>query len=108
MRLGIVEYIDSAHSIPNHPTCGGMHGHTYRIEVCVEGEKKGGMVMDFYDLKRIVRDVLAGYDHRALNELMEYPSCENLCEAIYARLQERLPFPFTLRVWEGNGKWVEK
>ena len=40
MRLGITEYIDCAHFLPGHPKCGQVHGHTYKVEVVIEGEKK--------------------------------------------------------------------
>ncbi|MEE8167974.1 MAG: 6-carboxytetrahydropterin synthase QueD [Candidatus Hydrothermarchaeales archaeon] len=108
MKLGIIEYIDCAHYLPEHKSCGKMHGHTYKIEVTIEGEKKEGIVIDFHELKARVKDVLGEYDHCALNEILEFPSCENLCENIYAKLEKKLEFPFTLRVWEGKGKWVEK
>lgn len=108
MRLGIVEYIDCAHYLPEHESCGRPHGHTYKIEVIIEGEKKKGIVIDFHELRALVREVLDEYDHRSLNDLLSFPSCENLCESIYAKLREKLPFPFTLRVWEGMDKWVEK
>ncbi len=108
MRLGVIEYIDSAHFLPGHTTCGGMHGHTYKVELIIEGEKKGsGMVMDFYDLKSILRKVLSEYDHRCLNEIVEYPSVENLCESVHGKLKDKIPFPFVLRMWEGKGKWCE-
>lgn len=108
MKVGIIEYIDCAHYLPEHKSCGEPHGHTYKIEVTVEGEKKKGIVIDFHDLKAVVREVLRDYDHRSLNEVIDFPSCENLCESIYERLQGKLGFPFTLRVWEGRNKWVEK
>jgi 6-pyruvoyltetrahydropterin/6-carboxytetrahydropterin synthase len=108
MKVGIVEYIDAAHCLPEHKTCGVMHGHTYRVEVTVEGEKKSnGMVIDFVKLRRIVKNVLKKYDHKVLNDLMEYPTCENFCEHLCKKLEKELDFPFTLRVWEGKGKWIE-
>ncbi|MFQ5838227.1 MAG: 6-pyruvoyl tetrahydropterin synthase family protein [Thermoplasmata archaeon] len=107
MRLGIVEYMDCAHFLPGHSKCGSLHGHTYKVEVIIEGEKKGGMVVDFADLKVKVRKVLMEYDHRALNDFLEYPSVENICEMLSSRLKEGLPFPFLIRVWEGEGKWAE-
>jgi 6-pyruvoyltetrahydropterin/6-carboxytetrahydropterin synthase len=108
MRLGVIEYIDSAHFLPGHGTCGVMHGHTYRVELIVEGEKKGaGMVIDFYDLKKILKKVLSEYDHRCLNDVVEYPSVENICESVYGRLQGEIDMPFMLRMWEGKGKWCE-
>jgi 6-pyruvoyltetrahydropterin/6-carboxytetrahydropterin synthase len=107
MKLGVTEYIDCAHFLPSHPKCGALHGHTYKVEVTVEGRVKDGMVIDFGDLKQVVREVLAHYDHRSLNDFLEYPSVENICELLSQKLKDRLPFPFTLRVWEGHGKWAE-
>ena len=108
MKLGVIEYIDSAHYIPGHETCGNMHGHTYKVEFIIEGEKKEtGMVMDFYDMKSILRKVLSEYDHRCLNDIVEYPSVENICESVYNKLRDKIDMPFTLRIWEGRGKWCE-
>ena len=107
MKLGITEYIDCAHLLPGHEKCGRLHGHTYTIDVIIEGEKKQGMIVDFAELKSAVRTVLAEYDHRSFNEFLEYPSVENICELLSAKLGERLPFGFTIRVWEGHGKYAE-
>ncbi|MCD4703040.1 MAG: 6-carboxytetrahydropterin synthase QueD [Methanosarcinaceae archaeon] len=108
MRLGIIEYIDSAHYLPEHKTCGIVHGHTYKVEVVLQGEKKeNGMVMDFYDIKTIVKNTLAEYDHRLLNDILEFPSAENICEQIHNQLSEQIPLPLSVRVWEGHGKWCE-
>ena len=107
MKLGIIEYIDCAHFLPGHPRCGSLHGHTYKVEVIVEGENKMGMIIDFADLKKSLRDALSLYDHRSFNDFLEYPSVENICEMIKRKLSERLAFPFTIRVCEGEGKWAE-
>lgn len=107
MKIGIVEYIDCAHHLPEHPKCGIVHGHTYKIELAIEGETRQGMVLDFADLKRMVRSVLGNYDHRNWNDFMAYPSVENICEFLHSKLKPELRFPFTLRVWEGEGKWAE-
>jgi len=108
MKLGIIDYIDSAHYLPGHETCGIVHGHTYKIEVVIEGEKKeNGMVMDFYDIKKIIKDVLKEYDHKLLNDIISYPSAENICEHICSKLSARFDFPVMVRVWEGEGKWCE-
>ncbi|MEE8231778.1 MAG: 6-carboxytetrahydropterin synthase [Thermoplasmata archaeon] len=107
VRLGITEYMDCAHFLPGHNKCGSLHGHTYKVEVIVEGEVKSGMLIDFADLKDQVREVLAAYDHRALNDVMEYPSVENICNRLGEDLKARLAFPLLVRVWEGQGKWAE-
>ncbi len=107
MKLGVTEYMDCAHYLPGHQTCGSLHGHTYKVEMVIEGENKSGMIIDFAELKNSLREILGGYDHKSLNDFLEYPSVENICEMIKRRLEQRLPFAFTLRVWEGQGKWAE-
>ena len=107
MKLGVTDHVDCAHFLPGHPKCGSLHGHTYKVEVTVEGKPKDGMIIDVSDLKTSVRDVLAHYDHRSWNDFLEYPSVENICELLSEKLKGRLAFPFTLRVWEGHGKWAE-
>lgn len=107
MKLGYIEYMDCAHFLPGHSKCGFPHGHTYKIELIIEGKKNDGMIIDFADLKRILREVLADYDHRSLNDFLDYPTVENIAEMLRERLRDQMHFPFTLRVWEGNGKWCE-
>ena len=108
MKLGVIDYIDCAHYIPGHGKCGETHGHTYKIEVVIEGEPNdSGMIIDFSELKKSIKVGLSFFDHKMLNEIIEFPSVENICRAIKAKLSEYIPFPFTLRIWEGHGKWVE-
>ena len=107
MRLGITDNVDCAHFLPGHPKCGQLHGHTYKVEVVIEGEAKDGMIVDFADLKTQTRTVLAQYDHRSWNDVLEYPSVENICSLLHAQLKTRIAFPFTIRVFEGHGKWAE-
>ena len=108
MRLGITEHIDCAHFLPGHPKCGQIHGQTYRVDVTIEGEPRAdGMVIDFNELKGRTREVLQKYDHRNWNDVLEFPSVENICALLYGQLREKVTFPLTLRVWEGNGKWAE-
>lgn len=107
MKLGITEYIDCAHFLPGHEKCGRLHGHTYTVDVIIEGEKKQGMILDFADFKSVVKEILNEYDHRSFNEFLEYPSVENICELIASKITARLPYGFTIRVWEGHGKYAE-
>ncbi len=107
MKLGTTHHIDCAHFLPGHAKCGQLHGHTYKVEVVITGENKDGMVIDFADMKSAVEEVLQKYDHKSLNDFLDYPSVENICEMIHSQLQRTLAFPFTLRIWEGEGKWAE-
>ena len=107
MKLGVIEHVDCAHFLPGHKKCGSIHGHTYKIELIIEGRNETGMIVDFSDLKQNLCDVLARYDHRSLNDFLDYPSVENICEMLRSDLEKKLAFKFTLRVWEGEGKWAE-
>ncbi|MBI3098291.1 MAG: 6-carboxytetrahydropterin synthase [Planctomycetes bacterium] len=108
MKVGIIQYMDSGHLLPGHPKCGVPHGHTYKVELTVEGPLQNGMVMDFSDVKGHLKTVMGELDHRDLNTILEFPSCENLCAHIHGRMQARLPGKtLHIRVWEGDGKWAE-
>ena len=66
---------DSAHFLSGYVgKCSNLHGHRWVVEVEVsadtlqaEGEKRG-MVIDFGDLKRAVRDLADYYDHAFIFE----------------------------------------
>lgn len=107
MKLGIIEHIDSAHRLPGHAKCGVLHGHTYKIELIIEGEPDKGMVLDFGEMKRILKDVLQKYDHKLFNDFLEYPSVENICLLLRRDLESKIKHRFVLRLWEGEGKWAE-
>ncbi len=82
----------AAHHLPNHPgKCHNLHGHTYRLEVFCEGpvEETSGMVVDFADVKALVRErVLDKVDHTLLNDLIENPTAERIAEWIWAQLED--------------------
>jgi 6-pyruvoyltetrahydropterin/6-carboxytetrahydropterin synthase len=102
-------HIDAAHLIDNHPgKCKRLHGHTYKIEVLVDGEvdPKTGMVLDFGFIKEDFRtaiDLVA--DHQFLNEV--YPdmltTAENLAVRWLTDLRVLNQAYVGIRVWEGRG-----
>ncbi len=107
MIVGITEYIDCAHYIPNHKTCGVLHGHTYRIDIVVEDKKSDTWVMDFYELKEKSWIVLKELDHKHLNDILEFPSCEGICKFIFDRLEKIVPILKSVTVYEGPDKWAQ-
>lgn len=58
----------SAHMVIGHESCGKIHGHSYIVDVEVEGKRSGqfGFVIDFKILKNITRSICKTLDHRVL------------------------------------------
>ncbi|MEA3294832.1 MAG: 6-pyruvoyl tetrahydropterin synthase family protein [Euryarchaeota archaeon] len=56
----------ACHFIPDHSKCGRLHGHTYAINVRIEGKQVEEFIMDFEVLKDIVSDICDRLDHRVL------------------------------------------
>lgn len=58
----------AAHMVIGHKSCGKIHGHSYIVDVEVEGERSGqfGFVIDFKVLKDITRKICKTLDHRVL------------------------------------------
>jgi 6-pyruvoyltetrahydropterin/6-carboxytetrahydropterin synthase len=83
-----------------------MHGHSYRLEVAIEGPLQthgpsSGMVMDFDAIDRIVREhAIASLDHYTLNDLIDNPTAENILLWIWERLNEHLEGLKELVLWE--------
>lgn len=105
--IGISTSFSAAHSIPGHYKCGRIHGHNFKVEVEISGEVKNGMVMDFFDLKKEVNEIIAKFDHALLNELIEIPTSENICIAIYQELKKRGFKVVRVKVSENDDKWAE-
>ncbi|MEE9286258.1 MAG: 6-carboxytetrahydropterin synthase [Dehalococcoidia bacterium] len=74
------------------------HGHNYLLEVTVKGpvDSVTGMVINLVDLKAVVEEVLEEFDHRHLNEELDYfkdrlPTTENLATTLWDLIEGRLP-----------------
>ncbi len=107
MRVGIFEYMDCAHMVKSLDNCEVPHGHTYKAEVVLEGQLKGGMVMDFKELRDITKKAMARYDHKDLSQIFKVPSCENICLALFKDIRVTLPGLRSVKLWEGHNKWAE-
>ena len=120
IRVTKVFTFDMAHALFGYDgPCKNIHGHTYRLSVTLIGEQileennpKEGMVIDFTDFKRIVKEnVIDVFDHtlvlkndtphskiKGLSDNFEriiyspyQPSCENLLLDMLDRIQNHLP-----------------
>ena len=116
IRVTKIFSFSMAHALYGHDgLCKNIHGHTYTLHVTLlgrplssPGNSKDGMVMDFTDLKQIVKqNILSVYDHslvlnsdsphKELKELSttfekviyfeQQPTCENLVIAFANKLR---------------------
>ncbi len=124
---------EAAHALPGYDgACRHIHGHSYRLQVTIKGRPvqnlaspKNGMVMDFGDLKGLVREhVIEAFDHALIlnsvssdaiekagrNEMFDkvlyvdfQPTSENLLIYIADKLRNVLPDEvelYSLRLFE--------
>ncbi len=101
---------EAAHQLPWHPgKCQHLHGHSYRLEVTVEGPVgDDGIVVDFADIRAVVeRDVLARFDHRYLNDLLDNPTAELMAHEIWKSVEAADLAVSRIRLWETADSFVE-
>jgi len=92
--------------------CENLHGHNWKVGAAVSSNKpdKIGIVVDFKEVKRRLKDVLKKLDHKNLNSLAYFrkinPTSENLAKFIYDELKKkRLPVS-SVSVWEADDSKV--
>lgn len=116
-RLKVEQSFDSAHFLAGYEgKCSNIHGHRWKVEVevqsttLIDGGQLDGMVVDFGDLKRDVREMVDAYDHgliiqegtmrmETLRNLMEdgfkiiqlgfRPTAERLAGFFYGRMKDK-------------------
>jgi len=56
---------EMGHRLPEHfGKCKNIHGHSYKMIVELEGDvTESGMVMDYYDVKKMVEPIVEKLDH---------------------------------------------
>jgi 6-pyruvoyltetrahydropterin/6-carboxytetrahydropterin synthase len=105
----------AAHRLPHHEgKCVRLHGHTYGLEVTVEGTPQrdgpaAGMVMDFADLRERVNEVIVErLDHQMLNDLFDFvPTVEAVAAWAFEQLRREGVPVVKVRLSEGPYSWVE-
>ena len=96
-ELKVVTRFAAAHQLTMVGSkCENMHGHNWRIEVYVTGEKlnKAGVLVDFGEIKAHLAEVMKKLDHTFLNELDCFsdgnPSSENIAQFVARQLQAKI------------------
>ena len=100
MRVRLIRSFgfEAAHWLPTFPDghkCRRLHGHSYRVEVVVEGEvpPESGYLLDYGDIQKVIDPVRDQLDHRCLNDVegLENPTSEVLAGWLWQRLAPGLP-----------------
>lgn len=79
----------SAHVIPGHESCGYIHGHSYFVDIVIEGERAGkfDFVVDFKEVKEYTKAICDELDHRLLipvfNDLIEFKDFDKEKDSIF-------------------------
>jgi len=91
---------EAAHRLAWHPgKCRNLHGHSYRLDVSVEGA---------LDTNGVVRtQVVDRWDHRDLNEVLDNPTAELLAHRAWELLTAAGLELAALRLWETGDSWVD-
>ncbi|MBU1180760.1 MAG: 6-carboxytetrahydropterin synthase QueD [Pseudomonadota bacterium] len=112
-ELKVINHFSAAHQLKLVAAkCENLHGHNWKIEVCVKGEKlnDAGVVMDFGQIKKYVSEIMTGLDHKFLNELEWFkganPSSEIIAMKIAKELQGKIDDPLikvsSVTAWESD------
>jgi 6-pyruvoyltetrahydropterin/6-carboxytetrahydropterin synthase len=96
-EVSVEEVFPAGHALRNyHGKCENVHGHNYRVRVTVEGPNvdENGLLIDFGEVKRLVRAVKDRLDHQFLNDLPPFdsinPSAENIAKYFYDEICGKL------------------
>ena len=96
-ELKITSQFAAAHKLRGFEgSCENLHGHNWKVEVYVTGEKLegDGLLIDFRIIKEKTEKLLDELDHKFLNDLEPFislnPSSENISRYIFESLSEKL------------------
>ncbi len=109
MRVRLIKTFgfEAAHYLPAFPDghkCRRMHGHSFKVDVIVEGEIPAGgtYLMDYAEIKAAVDPIEKRLDHYCLNEIagLENPTSEMIARWLWEALKPALPMLAEIIVYE--------
>lgn len=114
MKITQAFTFEAAHRLPRVPEthrCHRMHGHSYRVELRLDGEVDpvSGFVVDFFEVEAVFAPLLERFDHHCLNEVegLDNPTAENIAIWIWDRIRPVLPQLVAVSVYETPNCWAE-
>ena len=69
--------------------CENPHGHNYKVRITLQGPEldQAGLLLDFKELKLVMKPVIERLDHRMINDVVPFttlnPSAENLAKFFF-------------------------
>ena len=107
MRLVKQFKFEAAHSLPCFPVghkCRRLHGHSFRFDVCVEGDvdPAQGFLIDYGDIKAVCEPIVGELDHYHLNDIagLEISTSEMVALWLWRRIKPALPMLAEIVVYE--------
>ena len=98
----------AAHTVDSpRAGCPGLHGHSYRLRVAVEGEldAASGTVADLPRVEALLRDIVyRRLDHGRLNDHLENPTLERTASYLFDLLAGEIPELVEVRLEDGSGR----
>jgi 6-pyruvoyltetrahydropterin/6-carboxytetrahydropterin synthase len=95
--LTVEDTFASAHQLRGYKgKCENIHGHNWKVVLSVKGKKLNniGLLIDFHELKNILKKITDMLDHKNINEIPPFdkinPSSELIAEFIYSKTAEEL------------------
>jgi len=96
-EVTVEDTFSSGHYLRNYKgKCERPHGHNYRVRVTLSGQEldPAGLLLDFKDLKDVLRPVVNYLDHQMMNELEPFttlnPSAENIARYFFDQTNAHL------------------
>lgn len=90
-------HFDAAHYLRGYNgKCANIHGHRWKVEIMLKGSELDelGILIDFMDVKNMLKEVLDIFDHKMINDIVPFdklnPTAENLSKFIFDSMCERL------------------
>ncbi len=107
VRLAKTFGFEAAHWLPTFPEdhkCRRMHGHSFRVDVVVEGDvlPEKGYLVDYGVITAAFEPLRQQLDHHCLNDIegLENPTAEMLAAWLWQRLERVLPLLTEIDVHE--------
>ena len=96
-EVSVEQTFAAGHALRNYKgKCENVHGHNFRVLVTIEGERLDdtGLLVDFIDVKNLMRGIIDRLDHVFLNDIPPFdvknPSAENIAEYFYTEMNRGL------------------